>query len=126
MPGLGSFENGSKGGWTWSGPCGLSVRPHWIRLVQVYGWTKRLRSCRREKSDAYIGATNWDLATVAGANRSHSSRPPRRRTCRGESGCCLLESAGVHVFGKESSGMEHDEDRPILQRSTRHHRSSRG
>ena len=57
---------------------------------------------------------NWNLATVIGANRSHSRRSSRKWTCPWESGCRLFESAGFHVSGQERGGMEHDQDRTIL------------
>ena len=60
MLGLGNSANGSNAGWTWSGPCGRSVRPRWTRRAPGCGWTEPLPSCRREENDTHSGAQNWN------------------------------------------------------------------
>src|SRR5258708_8961785 len=50
MRGLGSSANGSRAGWTWSGPCGRSARQLWTRQALDCGWTEPQRCFPQEES----------------------------------------------------------------------------
>ena len=53
------------------------------------------------------------------------ARSSRKWTRPWEPGCRVFESTSFHVSGQERRGMEHDQNRAILQRSPPHHCSSR-